>query len=302
MESSIRVCWLFIFLQMSCWVHAEPLISEDAQKITWAVNDGPPFHILDGELKGQGFCDVLVNEMIRAMPDVDHDVLTIPPARIARLREEQAPVCFPCMIKREHTATTRYSRATLYYKPHQLIASPESAKIIRQRYGEPADFAALLQDKTLQFGRPLGRAYGDALQPLLDQYSQEQNNHRVMSGKSTLALNMVALGRLDYTLDYPVIGRYFELTEDSSLVYLPIQQNSQSPIIGAIGCSNTPWGQGTVNDIDKVLPQVLQSQDYLNSLGFWFATQNSDFWQQYEENVLMPLYGDNEAPLAILSE
>lgn len=281
---------------------AEPYVSPQPHKVTWAVNDGPPFHILDGDYQGQGFCDVLVQEMIRSMPDADHEVLTIPPARIARLREKQAPVCFPCMIKRPDTPITRYSRATLYYQPHQLIVNSSSAEVVRQRYGEPVDFAALLQDDSLQFGRPLGRAYGEVLQPLLDRYSKQQPNHRVLSGKSTLALNMVALGRLDYTLDYPVIGRYFELTEKNSLRYLPIEQNQHHPITGAIGCSNTEWGEQTVDRIDSALTKVLKSENYISSLGFWFAAENPRFWQHYKKHVLDNISNDDQEWKAELSE
>lgn len=302
MEHTKGLLMLVVTLQMSLLAHAEPFVSPDPHKVTWAVNDGPPFHILDGDYQGQGFCDVLVEEMIRAMPDSDHEVLTIPPARIARLREKQAPVCFPCMIKRANTAITRYSRATLYYQPHQLIANASSADVIRKQYGEPVNFAALLQDDSLQFGRPLGRAYGEVLQPLLDRHSRSQPNHSVLSGKSTLALNMVALGRLDYTLDYPVIGRYFELTEQSHLRYLPIKQNQHSPITGAIGCSNTEWGEETIARIDTALAKVLQSENYLSSLGFWFAEDDPGFWQRYKEHVLENISDDNGEWKAELSE
>ncbi|GGD71130.1 hypothetical protein GCM10011357_27790 [Lacimicrobium alkaliphilum] len=283
-------------------LQAEPFISPEPHKVTWAVNDGPPFHILDGDYQSQGFCDVLVKEMIQAMPDSEHEVLTIPPARIARLREKRAPLCFPCMIQRPDTPITRYSAATLYYQPHQLIASASSAGLIGQRYGQPVDFAALLQDPSLQFGRPLGRAYGDELQPLLDQFSESQPNHRVLSGKSTLALNMVALGRLDYTLDYPVIGRYFELTEKENLYYLPIAQNQNSPIIGAIGCSNTEWGKRTIEKIDTALVEVLRSEPYLSSIGFWFTKNNPDFWQNYKEHVLKPIRENDDEKKASLAE
>lgn len=302
MDVTKRLLPLALASLLSLPVFADPYASPQSHKVTWAINDGPPFHILDGDYKSQGFCDVLVKEMIRSMPDSDHEVLTIPSARIARLREKQAPVCFPCMIKRANTPVTRYSKATLYYQPHQLIVNASSARVIRQRFGEPVDFAALLQDNSLQFGRPLGRSYGETLQPLLDRYSHGQSNHRALSGKATLALNMVTLGRLDYTLDYPVIGRYFELTEKSTLSYLPIAQNQHSPITGAIGCSNTEWGEETVDRIDSALAKVLKSENYISSLGFWFAEDDPGFWQHYKEHVLENISDDNSEWKAELSE
>lgn len=263
--------------------------SEDpAQQINWAINDAPPFHIIDGPYKRKGFCDALMQGLIGEMSEVRHEVLVIPAARIAQLRKDQAPVCFPCMIKRNDTDTTLYTDATLYYRPHVLIANPQSAKIIETRYGNPVRFAELLQDQSLAFGRPLGRRYGEHLQPLIDQYADRHESHRQLSGKApTLAVQrMVGLGRLDYTLDYQVVGRYSELSQQTQLAYLQIAENRQSHIIGAVGCSRTDWGEQAVQQINQALPDVLTSTDYLTNLQLWFGEGEEHFWPQYRQKVL----------------
>ncbi|GAA0339714.1 hypothetical protein GCM10009092_00230 [Bowmanella denitrificans] len=256
-------------------------------RFTWAINDAPPFHIHSGKYQGQGFCDVLVNQMQKYIPG-QHELLNLPPARIAKLREQGAPLCFPCMIKRQDTSSTRYSDATLYYQPHKIITNPSIAASMQTEFGLPVPLTQLLQDQRFSFGRPLGRQYGAQLQPVIDQYADQSKVHTQLSGPqpTMTALRLVANGKLDYSLDYRVIGRHFELTEHGELTYLDIQENQNNPIIGAVGCSNSEWGKESIARINQALPLVLRSEAYLRNLDFWFAADNQDFWHRYRHQVL----------------
>lgn len=253
----------------------------------WAINDAPPFHIMRGKYEGQGFCDVLTEQLKHSLKG-KHEVIYLPPGRIAKLRKQGAPLCFPCMIKQADTQDTTYSRATLYYQAHQLFTSPDLASELQAKHGQPILLASLLQDSEYSFVRPLGRQYGEHLQPLMDKYADKDKKHIQLAGEApTLTmLRLITARKLDYSLDYPVIGRYFELTTELPLAYLPIAENQQTAIIGAVGCSNSPWGEQTISLINQALPSVLRSAAYLRNLEFWFADGSTAFWQHYRSQVL----------------
>ncbi|AWL13104.1 hypothetical protein HMF8227_02652 [Saliniradius amylolyticus] len=244
------------------------------ESLTWAVNDAPPFHIYEGPYAGKGFCDLLIQDLRQRMPEYQHEVRRVPQARITKLRQQGAPVCFPCMIKKPDTDTTLYSDATNSYKPHQIITNPENYQKLADKYGEPISLEALLQDAVFTFGYPLGRKYGERLQPLIEQHSLPREDHLALTaGEVTRSvLRLVQVGRLDYNIDYRAVGRYFELLEQQPLRYLPIAENQDREIIGAVGCSNTGWGRRVIKDINRVLPELESDSAYRQSLRFWFGS------------------------------
>ncbi|GGO64607.1 hypothetical protein [Bowmanella pacifica] len=278
------------FFSLSAGLISSYLLGQDMTTephFIWAVNDAPPFHILQGKYQGQGFCDVLTQQLQDSLSG-HHEVMYLPPARIAKLREQGAPLCFPCMIKRADTLDTTYSHATLYYEPHQLFTSPDAAAQLQAKHGRPISLTTLLQDPEFSFVRPLGRQYGEHLQPLLNNYADKDKRHIQLAGEAPTMtmLRLVTAKKLDYSLDYPVIGRYFELTTRLPLAYLPIAENRHSAIIGAVGCSNSEWGEKAIGRINEALPSVLRSAAYLHNLEFWFADASPEFWHQYQRRVL----------------
>jgi len=88
---------------------------------------------------------------------------------------------------------------------------------------------------------------------------------------------MVAAGRIDYTLDYKMLMTYFQRTEDQTnpdfepLVFIPIKENKDAVIIGAVGCSNNQWGQHAISNMNRVIEQVRSDSDFRQSLDLWLG-------------------------------
>ncbi|WP_213994918.1 hypothetical protein [Arsukibacterium sp.] len=279
--------------------HSETgVISVDRQNnventlIHWAINDAPPFHVLHGEYQRQGICDVLTRVVHRYLPEQQASYLQMPQPRIAQALDNQEPVCFPCMIyKPAGEPRALYSLPTHVYYPHHIITSEATAKTLRALYGEPVSLAKLLDDPRFRLGYPVGRRYG-VLQPLLNDH--DPYLARAGTGGAVAILHMISSGRLDYTIDYPIVANYFQLLYNRSMVTLEITENNQQPVAGAIGCANTDWGKSKITEINKVIKKIRTDPELSEVLQLWHSNglSNSDDYDYFNQQWLQVFDGE----------
>lgn len=258
---------LFFFL-----LTAFPSIAQDDERFTirWAINPSPPFHIVEGPLRGQGICDVLIDELRQYMPEINHTVEQLPHSRIRMHSEQNENLCFPCMIKRDSSPVWVYSDITVVHPPLGIIGD-------RKRLAPFADkqarisLAKLAADPQLRFGRPAARAYPAPLQEIVEKYNDNPYFFKLSGQTATVRiLEQIVMDRLDYTLEYPTILRYYRLSQPSrGLQYFPTTELGNNPVPGAIGCTNNAWGERAVSLINKALDDVLIDEDYINQQAFW---------------------------------
>ncbi len=245
-------------------------------RLNWAINDAPPFHVLHGEYQRQGVCDVLIKVLHRYLPDRQPRYLEMPQPRSAQALDNKEPVCFPCMIyKPEGEERAIYSKPTHLYYPHQIITNDSTAKALRALYGEPISLDKLLNDSRFRLGYPTGRRYG-VLQPLLNEHAPYLA--RSGPGGAIAILHMISSGRLDYTIDYPMIAKYFQQLYNRDMVTLAIAENHQQPVAGAIGCANNAWGRQRIAEINQKMPQIRRDPEFLEVLKLWHSngSHNAD--------------------------
>ena len=271
--------WLQPWLML--WLFAIPLHTK-AVEITWAVNPAPPFHILEQPLRGQGICDVLIERVRHYLPEIKHHVQVMPQKRVGLSFAAGTNICFPCMISKPDEPRIHFSLPTHIYRPHGVIASKPVAQAILARYQAPISLAALLQDNSLVFGYPTGRKMGK-LQSVIEPYrgAEEGLIDPGLEGPVKL-LHLVAAGRLDYSIDYDIVIRYYNLLKDKELVFIPVAENHQQVVYGAVGCTNNAWGQSVIAQVNLILPDLLQDPRYIDNLLYWF---DPDEQLQYRQSL-----------------
>lgn len=244
----------------------------EVKSLEWVINSAPPFHILEGPLAGQGICDALIDVIDAHLPELASNPLVLPQTRIRQQFQRKDNQCFPCMIYRPETGDTILSEPTHFYHPHGIITTTEKALLIQARHGNPVRLASLISDRTFRFGYPDGRHY-PALQHLLDKAVQNDISRIAHTGENaTVAiLSMIKKGRLDYTLEYQILHNFDKAQNVASdLVFLQIAETQGQHVLGAIGCTNSEWGQAAIAKINQVLPLVRQHPAFLKVLGLWF--------------------------------
>lgn len=276
-----------------CFVVAKSVLAaENVQKsIQWAINDAPPFHIIDGPYQGLGICDVLVDAIHRALPEVKRSVWLMPQPRISAALDEGVSLCFPCMIlKGSEDSKAFYSLPTHIYEPHHVITTKSKAAEFNSLFGKPLVFETLLANGHYRFGYPAGRRYG-SLQPLLDKYPAALV--RPGSGGTGAIMQMIKANRLDYTLDYPVVANYFKNTGQGTLAKLPLRENAGQPVPGAIGCARNDWGRQVVTEINQVMSQVRQDPDFIRVLELWAAEDAAAYLRFNQHYLAQPEFNQH---------
>lgn len=269
-------------------------IANQKFKITWVKSDSHPFNIARGSnLVGQGICDGVMNEIIKAAPEIDFDTYVMPQVRFSKLMDDGAKVCFACMIHRdEPTSRATYSIPNIIYPPYVIATTPDIAKLIKLKYGDPVDLSHLMADELLQFGRDSGRKFDSDIQGIVANSEAYKRSVVIFNerGAVTALMRMMGLGRIDYLIDYPSNIKYLNTEVKMPIEMLAIKQVASKYIKGAIGCSTTApdnFAHEALARINAILKdRVLQSPTYIKHLDFWMSSSFSDYISMYEEIIV----------------
>lgn len=258
----------------------------NSSSITWAINSAPPFHVLTGPLQGQGICDELTNTVKRAMPNTEFNTVFMPQTRIGVEFERDANLCFPCMIYNPGQHDRVYfTEPTHWYPPHGVITTHELAQQLTEAFGNPIRLSELLESNQYYFGFPHGRRYGP-LQPILDSHAG-QNSYRVVrtgDNAPTAILAMIRANRVHYTIDYPILVEYDRQTIESDMAFIPIAENQDSVVLGAIGCTKNTWGREPIAKINSALPAIHNDEEFLASLAMYYSN-TPDYFERFQTLV-----------------
>jgi uncharacterized protein (TIGR02285 family) len=259
------LCTLFLFTYI-------PLSAAQEQQLTltWAINDAPPFHVIEGEYQNSGICDVLIDSLKDTMTRTTHETVLMPQNRVRMLSKQKENLCFPCLIKRADNDVWVYSDETVIHAPLGVIGRPEVLDPFLNEDGRIA-LESLVSSAPLRMGKPLARRYPDLLQPLVDKVSKTRHFAELTGENATVrVLEQIDIGRLDYTLEYPSILQFYNMTQGAStLVYYETAELASNGVAGAIGCTNNAWGQDVVKRINQALPDVLNTPIYQKQQEFW---------------------------------
>lgn len=271
---------LFLLIPVVIWAKPE---------ITWAVNDAAPYYIDKGELRGQGFGDLTQQAVMEKMRDYEHRVIRQPLSRVIKAFEHGKEVCFSTWIYASTPEIAITSIPNIYYPPPGIIINKKE----RERFGQPPVFLKkIMQESRLTFGQAKGRGYGEPLDAIVESHRGEEHfKIRSASEDPTEGvLAMIERGRIDYTIDYPHALAYYEqmIPHQEQLVYLPLQETSESGVEGAIACSRSEWGKRTIRDINQAILKVRSTPAYKKILERWVVPEgdSASYWSEYQAQVL----------------
>ncbi|HEY1091042.1 MAG TPA: hypothetical protein VGE47_08125 [Burkholderiaceae bacterium] len=264
---------------------AEPAAAPP-ETITWFVQAMPPHFsypagrppTTPAEL-GNGELDGLLRLLIGQMPSkIKHEFVEAGLARFELMAREGKAICSILHVR------TDARRQWLYFT--HLMPPPVTRDIHvvvrRERLGEfqlggqTLRLQDLLQRHDIALLLPRGRAYGPAVDAVLRQQGQP-GPHTVVLAQTTQLLSMLRAGRMDYTLEYPLVVDAFQRSspparQGEELVALPVVEGRSTQLATA-ACSRSPAGRRAIEVLDAAVRSLAEDPQREVLLRDWLGPQ-----------------------------
>ncbi|MDP2698686.1 hypothetical protein [Thalassospira sp.] len=244
------------FIAASCFILGGYDIARAADPValTWAAPVFPPAFIEDGAgLSGYGA--QTQNWFTERLPDYRHNNVILPISRILAEIRNGTLVCSSSLIPTEDRKSyISFADTILLHLPVTVIIRETD----RDRFAGyldangHLDFSSLVSDTSLRAALRSGRAYGPAIDTILDHIPQTAHITRISNDDKFLAL--LDLKRIDWTLFFPSEIEYFrrQINPQTGFTTLPVAGNTDL-LQATYGCSNTPAGQAAIAAINDIV-------------------------------------------------
>lgn len=255
--------------------------------IYWQTYHRPPGIIKHGTDAGKGFVQLILNEIIKEMPEFQHVQTTSTLARALEDMKSHKNVCHPSLMKNsQRESFIAFSQSSLFNPANYVITRSSLAQQIQPH---PVDIAELVHNSPFTFVVIKGRAFGE----IVDKHIATLDDERVMqiaSDSLSVMFHLIALGRIDVTIAYPFEFEYFtqhQNQDDDVISLIPIA-NMPRFIHGSIACSKTPWGEKVIAKVDKILTRIKPTKAYQQAMTRWWPESilDKDFETYYHSTFL----------------
>lgn len=232
--------------------------SDDGKVINWALNDFPPFILVEGDLPGDGFVDAALRHIVAGMPEYTHRFEVVSVSRALGLMAQGERVCHPSLLRsaeRERVAT--YSERVHFVLPHHVVLPRTHLSRIQAHtnaQGE-VDVDSLLADGSLLTSINDLRVFSPQINRALERFGDASHVQR-SGGHFVASFRQLEAGWIDYLFAYPVEPGWYQsrglVSGTLDLVYLPIA-GGEPFTLGFVACTRGTWGERIVARIDEIV-------------------------------------------------
>ncbi len=248
----------------------------------WYTSHWPPYRISEGPYAGQGSFDLMLGQLIKALPQYQHQINQIHLARIVKVSATTSEnhCTFGLRYTPERDKRTYFSQPAGLLPNLAVNSLQQHDKLKSFNPQQAVQMKALVSDADL-----LGLIENDRAYPavIATEINRAGSN---LGGSSMTTMNpvqLLAAKRVDYVVDYPNRLRYFSI-EAGQEVQLEFRSIAEIPGFSYtyVSCSKTETGKSWIVDIDAALNALKQKPEYKNAMYRWFSEQ--------EQQLLEPHY------------
>lgn len=251
--------------------------AQEARTITWNLVDWPPFYVLkngqapaSAEELGEGAIDEFLRLLLPHLPQYRHRFVTLNGPRAEVERRAGRGLCSPSSMRTPARLRERYFTPALPTVQLQLVLRRERLALLAQGRGT-VSLRQLTQRTELSGLVMRARHYGADLAPWLAE-APDRNIKAMVAPRAGNLLTMLAAGRMDYTLEYPMVVAYHQQGRAAELVSLPIEEAGEPPL-GYISCNRNPWGLAVLRDIDRALRELARQPEAAQVYRRWLGEE-----------------------------
>jgi uncharacterized protein (TIGR02285 family) len=216
---------------------------------------------------GRGFVDRMLAEIIPRLPQYRHSFQLMNRQRIVGTMQDGQNVCDPSTLKTTEREQWAVFTAAMPVPPVALVIRAQSRSAITGG-AAVVSLADLARRKEFTGRYEAKRSYGAALDQVLQRPGDNLTSELVSrSGQLT---SLVALGRYDYTLEYPMVVEYLQQQSQSPIVLdtVPLKEAPQWTT-SYIACTRNAWGEAVIRDIDAAVRAAAATREYREVMHPW---------------------------------
>lgn len=133
-----------------------------------------------------------------------------------------------------------------------------------EKLGDPSTYSIvkLLQDKRFKGYAEKNRSFTGTLDKILKKHESGSNLKRVAESAESL-IKMVSTGRIDYTIEYPIVAAYYEQKHEIPGSIYSISITEMEPFAYVhLACTKNEWGKKVIERWNVVLHRLKPTQEY----------------------------------------
>jgi len=264
-----------------------PAPAAGRESVLWAVLDFPPFQIRDGEHRGTGSFDGLLDLLIAQLPDYDHEVVTMTFARREEEMRQGRRLCTPGLFRTPaREKLLAFSQPALIHLDNRLVFL--AAKADRFGGGRAVDLEALLKRPDLIGGIVAERSFAPNIDPLLRQYAKAPNLV-VRPMKSSQMFELLSRGEIDYTILFPHEAALLQRQADPPPdIRLRAIAGTPPFILTHVACTKGPWGEAMIERINGIIEAQRSRPEYRALSERWYDASDKALIRKYYPQLLAP--------------
>lgn len=262
----------------SAVVHSDEINKRQSkEKILWLVEDKiENIDLLTKKSPETSTASYIENLIIQQLKQYDIQTIRVTASRIKRTLTSKSNVCVANRAKTpEREQYSLFSDPQSFYLTHKLYRFNQESTLPRQLFnkkGEITDLASifkLLPSKTIGIAQDV--SFGIFLDQQIQQIKPENIYYRGGNQRVVALASMLYKARVDFVLALPV-----DITPNEaqkSLIEQYTIAGAPPYLIAHFNCSNSPFGQRIINDINAILAKVYQTKDYYQAHKKWFSDE-----------------------------
>lgn len=256
---------------------------QSADPVIWLQTDWAPHQIVEGPFQGQGTFDVLQQRLTTLLPQYQHQLRLTSLGRIeSYFLNAEETVCATGALYTEERTKTRYYSIPLAIGPGfaiNYIAESFVASLLDEHW--QLDLRTLVQHPELLGAYQPNRYYPDVVLQVI-----QHPGTTLLPQAFTSELNAAALlasKRVDYVIEYPERLQFYQRSAQLQAEIKSAAMKEALPYsVSYITCNKTPVAAKLIADIDQVMPELWQAEDFADVLFFWL--------DENAKNMLMPKF------------
>lgn len=286
-KSRFYLFFTFLFLIIS----PSNILAKDS--ITWMEAVAPPFFIHDGELKGQGYEDLITDLLVENLPLYEHKHTIATISRHYQQWKQGEKSCSLAMFKTpEREEFAYFSVPSVFSLPTVLIIRQDNFDSFGAT--KTVNLQKLLKSEKITIGRSNNRSYGVLVDNVLNRYGNQNNIFSFEGSELSLILfKMLIAGRIDALVGLSEEAMYLAETlgfkDQIMTLNISENQNNHDASLTYVACSKTEWGKKTIDTINLVLLEQRPTEQYRAAYERWLDPSSLENYRQLYKDVFLTI-------------